>query len=225
VTEEEIPLGGGWSTGGVVRVGETVRRPSVHATQTMRDILVHLEAVGFDEAPRWLGLDAQGRDVLTYVHGDTYSDCRGIVWQDDQLTASAALLRRYHDATAGSPVAGGREVVCHGDVGPWNLIWRDGLPVALIDFDNARPGARVEDVGYALRAHLNLSLAVITPDEQARRAAVFVAGYGLPIHPASALDAEYDAAEERCRSNGWLKELARLGDERRWLDRHRALLR
>jgi aminoglycoside phosphotransferase (APT) family kinase protein len=115
--------------------------------------------------------------------------------------------------------------VCHGDFGPWNLIWRDGLPVALIDFDNARPGARVEDVGYALRAHLNLSLAVITPDEQARRAAVFVAGYGLPIHPASALDAEYDAAEERCRSNGWLKELARLGDERRWLDRHRALLR
>jgi aminoglycoside phosphotransferase (APT) family kinase protein len=222
---EEVTLGGGWSTDGVVRVGDTVRRPSVHATQTMRDVLVQLESVGFDEAPRWLGFDAQGRDVLTYVDGDTYSDCREIVWHDDQLAASGALLRRYHDATAGSSVAAGREVVCHGDFGPWNLIWRGGRPAAVIDFDNAHPGDRVEDVGYALRAHLNLALVAIPPAEQARRAAVVTAGYGLPIDIASALDAEYDTAEARCRSNGWLKELARLADERRWLDRHRNLLR
>lgn len=224
MSAREIPLGGGWSTDGVVRVDETVRRPSVHATQTMRDVLVHLESVGFAAAPRWLGLDAQGRDVLTYLDGDTYSDCREIVWRDDQLTASAGLLRRYHDATAGSPVAGSREVVCHGDFGPWNLIWRDGRPVAVIDFDNAHPGERVEDVGYALRAHLNLALAEIPPGEQARRAAVYAEGYGLPVDLVSALDAEYDAAAERCRSNGWLEELARLAEERRWLDRHRALL-
>ena len=53
----EVPLGGGWSTECVVRVGDTVRRPPKHSSRLMRDVLVHLERVGFDAAPRWLGLD------------------------------------------------------------------------------------------------------------------------------------------------------------------------
>lgn len=221
---EEVPLGGGWSTDGVVRIGETVRRPSVHATQTMRDVLVLVEREGFDAAPRWLGFDEHGRDVLSYIDGDTYSDCRAIVWSDRQLIASATLLQRYHAATAGSAVAGADEIVCHGDFGPWNLIWRHGLPVAVIDFDNAHPGDRAEDVGYALRAHLNLALPQLAPAEQARRALLFVHAYGSPIDAAGALAAEYDRAEARCRANGWLEELARLDRERAWLRAHAALL-
>lgn len=42
---DEVPLGGGWSTDGVVRVGDTMRRPPQHAIQLMRDVLVRLEAV------------------------------------------------------------------------------------------------------------------------------------------------------------------------------------
>jgi hypothetical protein len=48
----EVPLGGGRSADGVVRVGDTVRRPPAHSTQLMRDVLVHLDAAGFDAAPR-----------------------------------------------------------------------------------------------------------------------------------------------------------------------------
>jgi Ser/Thr protein kinase RdoA (MazF antagonist) len=88
-------------------------------------------------APRWLGFDEQGRDVLSWIDGGTYSDCRAIVWSDEQLASSARLLSRYHDAVASAPLAVGEEVVCHGDFGPWNLIWRAGLPVAVIDFDTA----------------------------------------------------------------------------------------
>ena len=84
---DEVPLGGGWSTGGVVRVGDTVRRPQNHATQLMRDVLVHLAEVGFDAAPRWLGLDERGRDVLTFVEGETFSDTRRLTWSDGQLAA------------------------------------------------------------------------------------------------------------------------------------------
>src|SRR3954453_9857766 len=98
------------------------------------------------------------RDVLTFVEGDTFSDCRGLVWSDVQLAGCAELLQRYHDALACSPLAAGAEVVCHGDFGPWNLNWREGVPIAVIDFDNAHPGDRLEDVAYALRAHLNLGL-------------------------------------------------------------------
>ena len=147
---DEVPLGGGWSTGGVVRVGDTVRRPPEHASQLMRDVLVHLEGVGFDAAPRWLGLDEKGRDVLTFLEGETYSDTRQLTWSDGQLSAAGTLLRRYHDAVAGTGLAGRSEVVSHGDYGPWNLIWVDGAPRFVIDFDNAHPGPRLEDVGYAL---------------------------------------------------------------------------
>jgi aminoglycoside phosphotransferase len=188
----EIPLGGGRSVDGVVRVGDTVRRPAVFATQLMRDVLVHLERVGFDAAPRWLGLDDQGRDVLSFVEGETFSDCRGIVWRDEQLAASARLLRRYHDAVGGSTLAAGEEVVCHGDYGPWNLIWVDGAPRFVIDFDNAHPGPRMEDVGYALwKFEIEVS------------PAAFLRGYGLPLNARDAVDYAKQRERERFTQNDW----------------------
>jgi hypothetical protein len=42
---DEVPLEGGWSTEGVVRVGDTVRRPAAHATQLRRDVLDARDAV------------------------------------------------------------------------------------------------------------------------------------------------------------------------------------
>lgn len=122
--EPELPLGGGWVTGGVVRVGETVRRPIGSNAPLVHALLRHLEEVGFDAAPRLLGLDEEGREVLTFVEGSVPSDCRSMVWEDRQLASSAKLLRRFHDATAGSELAGPNEVVRHNDFGPWNLLWR-----------------------------------------------------------------------------------------------------
>jgi len=50
VTEE--PLRGGNMTGGVVRVGDTVRRPAAPWTPAVHALLDHLQAVGFRGAPR-----------------------------------------------------------------------------------------------------------------------------------------------------------------------------
>jgi aminoglycoside phosphotransferase (APT) family kinase protein len=217
----ELPLGGGRSTEGVVRVGDTVRRPPVHATQAMRDVLVYLEGRGFDAAPRWLGFDEQGRDVLTYIEGETFSGCGAIVWRDDQLAASARLLRRYHDTVAGSPLADAAEIVVHGDYGPWNLIWRDEVPVCIIDFDNARPGRRVEDVGYGLWKHLNLGLVPLEATEQRRRADVFVAAYGSPFDAGAAIELAHEQAHARFTAHGWRGALVELAGERRWLAANR----
>jgi len=188
---DEVPLGGGWSVDGVVRVGDTVRRPQTHATQLMRDVLVHLAEVGFDAAPRWLGLDERGRDVLTFLEGETFSDTRRLTWSDGQLAAAGALLRRYHDAVAGTALAGASEVVCHGDFGPWNLIWVDGVPSFVIDFDNAHAGPRVEDVGYALwKFEIEMS-----PEP-------FLRGYGLPLDARDAVDYAKQRERERFMQNG-----------------------
>nr|BFE82330.1 hypothetical protein GCM10020093_049310 [Planobispora longispora] len=48
---EEIPLLGGDVTDGVVRVGDTVRRPTRPSTPSVHALLRHLEAAGFEGAP------------------------------------------------------------------------------------------------------------------------------------------------------------------------------
>ena len=98
---------------------------------------------------------------------------------DETLAAAAWLIRRFHDATAGTRISHGHETVCHGDLSPCNFIFRDGGPIGMIDFDAAVPGTRLQDVGYALFLWLNLGTDGPSPTEQARRIQVFCHGYGI----------------------------------------------
>jgi Ser/Thr protein kinase RdoA (MazF antagonist) len=224
---EEVPLGGGAMTEGVVRVGDTVRRPPTCATQLMRDVLVHLERAGFDAAPRWLGFDEQGRDVLTWIDGETLTE-RGqmhpyigdppgrITFTDEQVAAVMRLLRRYHDTF-------GDDVICHGDFGPWNIVWRNGLPFALIDFDTTYPGDASDDVAYALRMFISYGFGEAEPRELVRRTQAALRAYGAAFDAPTILAREYDRAEERCRRHGWSRQLAKLPTERAWLAANRGL--
>lgn len=145
----EIPLTGGRITEGVVRVGDTVRRPVGPHSPFVHRLLCHLEDVGFDAAPRLLGTDDKGREILSFQHGENRTDFRARDWSPAQITAAAQLLRRLHDATAGTPIAGGEETVCHNDFSPLNVAFVDGLPVSAFDFDQAAPGPRMRDLAYA----------------------------------------------------------------------------
>lgn len=66
----EVPLRGGRVTPGVVRVGDTVRRPATDASPFVADLLHLYERRGFAGAPRHLGVDDSGRDVFSYLPGD-----------------------------------------------------------------------------------------------------------------------------------------------------------
>jgi len=101
----EIPLQGGDVTDGVVRVGDTVRRPANTSTPAVHALLRHLEAAGFDGAPRVLGVDEFGREILTFVPGRDGVPAESVT--DEALVGLAGLLRRYHDATVGFPADGG----------------------------------------------------------------------------------------------------------------------
>lgn len=225
---EEFPLAGGAMTEGVVRIGDTVRRPPPHSPQLMRDVLLHLERAGFERAPRWLGIDEQGRDILTWIDGETFTDrsqmhpyigdlAVRVTFSDDQLAEAMRLLCHYHRTFAG-------EVICHGDFGPWNIVWRDGLPFAVIDFDNVYRGDAADDVAYALRMFIGYAFAAADPPELVRRTRVALDAYGRSFDVPTILEREYDLAEERCRRNSWHRQLARLPAERAWLAAHRSLL-
>lgn len=186
----EEPLSGG-GVNQVTRAGATVRRPTGPWTPAVHRLLAHLAAAGFDGAPRAHGLDERGREVLDFIPGEVAHDpLPDHVRSDDVLLRTARLLRRLHDATRGCPADGPwyfparepAEVICHGDVAPYNTIFRDGVPVAFIDFDTAHPGPRLWDVAYAAYRFVPL-----TADEnaqplaaQARRLALFCDAYGLP---------------------------------------------
>jgi hypothetical protein len=65
MTREQRLVGGMDPRHPPVRVGDAVRRPAGASRAAIRDLLLHLESVGFDGAPRHLGTDDQGREVLT----------------------------------------------------------------------------------------------------------------------------------------------------------------
>ncbi|MDQ3657943.1 MAG: phosphotransferase, partial [Chloroflexota bacterium] len=117
---------------------------------------------------------------------------------DASLVATARMLRRYHEAAAIQPGWGELpwryrdpdptrwEVICHSDVAPYNIVYRAGLPVGLIDFDVAGPGPRMWDIAYAAYRLVPLSsdanchgLGFSEPPDRPRRLVRFLDAYGL----------------------------------------------
>jgi hypothetical protein len=58
-------------------------------------LLRHLEGAGFDAAPRVLGIDGDGREVLTSIEGFVpYApDVPAMIWTDEALAVAAQMLR------------------------------------------------------------------------------------------------------------------------------------
>jgi Ser/Thr protein kinase RdoA (MazF antagonist) len=221
----EAPLSGGRVTQGVIRVGDTVRRPRKPNSELVRALLGRLEQLGLELTARYLGVDEQGRETFSYLEGEV-PDELDAGFSDATLAAAARLIRHFHDATAGTPLAEGREVVCHGDLSPCNTVFRAGVPVALIDFDNAAPGTRLDDLGCALFLWLNIGTDGPSPAEQARRINIFCDAYGIPA------DAEIVAAITSAVAHNIerLSRADRLADvewwqaQLDWVEQHRARL-
>lgn len=173
---DETPLPGGFINQ-VVRVGDTVHRSSPSSAQQAaftRKLLELFEERGWSGAPGFRGVDGVGREVLEYVEGEV-----GLPVSDARLVRVAELVREFHDLTAGSSLAGGREVVCHSDLSPKNTVYADGLPVALIDWDLAAPGERIHDVAHLCWQFLDLGPRVPDVADAARRITLVCDAYGL----------------------------------------------
>jgi aminoglycoside phosphotransferase (APT) family kinase protein len=165
--EAEVRLAG--NTSSVWRRGATVRRSTGPWTPAVHRLLRQLDAAGFAGAPRVLGLDEQGREILTFLEGEVpVYPTPPELWSDTVLEEVARLLRRLHDATVemdlpaggwreGAAALEGGEVICHNDVAHYNTVFRAGRPVAFIDWDFAAPGPRVWDVAYAAYRFVPLS--------------------------------------------------------------------
>jgi hypothetical protein len=165
-------------------VGDTVRRPLRPSSAAVHDLLRRLEGAGFDGAPRFLGVDERGREILSFVDGDVPAPpYPAAVRSDEALASVARLLRRFHDAAPGW---------CHNDVAPYNVAYRGPEAVGLIDWDFAAPApAPVGATRWDL-AHVAWHCVPCQPDDvaadhgwvpvpdRARRLRLLCDAYGLP---------------------------------------------
>ena len=223
--EAEEPLVGGTANQGlVVRVADTVRRPQRPTSPAVHALLDHLEAVGFDGAPRHLGEDGAGREVLSYLEGDVpIPPTPPWALTDEALVSVAGLLRRYHDAVASfdptphrwatrvpGPYAG--RLVTHNDPNLDNVVFRDQVAVGLIDFDLASPGRAVWDVALAARLWVPLRAPADAPGPLPRpapeRLRLFADAYGLVAAERAEL------VEATRATHGWSYDVVRDGARR-----------
>lgn len=213
--EVEVPLPAGDVTEGVVRIGNTVRRPHQPQSYAIAAFLDHLEQRGFDGAPRYLGRDPAGRDVLTFLEGDVAGAPVEDRFQGAELLASVArLVHSLHEAAGGyrptdepfpqPPTDGTVEVVGHLDVTPQNVVVRDGLAFGLIDFDLAGETTRFRDAYNAamhwvpLRAPDDLTFG-FQPETQLSRLRLFADASGWSLEERRALPRFGAAASARSR--------------------------
>ncbi len=200
--EIEIPLEGGNINAEVMRIGDTVRRAISPSSPTIHKLLLHLEVKGFADGPRFLGVDEKGREVLSFIEGAT--DFPPDIWtKDAALIATAKMLRKFHDATQDFVTdnaiwtkeyhdAAQFEVICHNDFAPYNFIFANGVPKAVIDFDLVGPGPRLRDVAYAAYWMVPLSFnagdmspfAIADMGVGSRRLKLFCDIYGVPADAA-----------------------------------------
>lgn len=146
-----------------------MERTTGYWTPTIHEYLRHLERAGFRGAPSPIGID-EGWERLSYIAGEVLADpewqpgelCNWPVWAraERPLIAAAELVRDLHECAAAfepsdpvwrehrAPMQQG-EIVVHGDLGPHNTVYRDGFPVAFIDWDQAHPEEPILELAAA----------------------------------------------------------------------------
>lgn len=180
---EEQPLDGGNTSGEVVRVGSTVRKPYMNSTPHVVEFMSAVRDAGVD-VPAAFGRDDRGRQIFEYIPGRLALHSEPLT--RPELRRIGAIVRAIHDASRDfSPApeaswttaipAPGEDFICHNDLAPWNLII--GERWVFIDWDASAPSTRLWDLAYAAQA-FTLSDVGLAPDEAATNLAAFVDGYG-----------------------------------------------
>lgn len=180
--------------GDVTIAGDLVLRPARPWSATVHALLSHLRARGLDCVPDPVGIRGD-IEAVRFIPGDAGPQAWPHQVSVEGVASAAALLRRIHEATRdyhpepdaiwAFPPGPGPDVVCQGDPGPWNFVWRDGVAVALIDWENASPAPALEDVAAALDAFapcrpddLTRGHGFADPPDRRARIRAFASAYG-----------------------------------------------
>jgi len=192
VSDTPEELVGGNTNGSVLRIGDEVERTAGPWTPSVHAVLAHLERRSFP-APRPRGF-TETRERVTFVSGlVVHPDNRALLDSDAALAEVFGNIRRLHDVladfvpatdarwhTVGADPHGPAEMLCHNDLGPWNLVLSQEQWV-FIDWDLLAPGRRDWELAWAL-----MTLVPINPEygldtqQVGCRFRVALTSYGVP---------------------------------------------
>ncbi|GGN27403.1 phosphotransferase [Lentzea pudingi] len=200
--DEELLTGGGLNQ--VFRVGDAVRRPAGPWAPRVHELLRRLAPLGIAPVPLGLDDEHELLSYLPgevgHVHpsGDQALIESALLLRRlhdasvpflDSLRDEASRLgldldgRQSRDETSrlGLDLDGWQfaarepvEVVLHGDFAPYNIVFTDGRPTGVFDWDGAHPGPRWWDVSWAV-----IQFVLALPDDRERRTRLFCETYGI----------------------------------------------
>lgn len=142
-----------------VKIGSTVHRQTGTWTPTIHALLDFLKAKKFAYSPAVLGIDEKGREILEFLPGKAATrPWPPQLLKDEGLAQAATMLKQYHaivkdfqpsdsaEWRIGKVKIAPDQIIRHGDLGPWNMLWQDGRLTGLIDWDFAEPGKAITDL-------------------------------------------------------------------------------
>ncbi len=174
--ENKKILKGGQSTASVIQFGNTVHRTKSANHNFVHTLLQFLQKKNFSYSPKFLGINEQGQEILSFIQGEVP---RRKILTDNQLILSIKILRAFHDCASLSDLCNGHETICHNDFASWNVIFQNEEPVGMIDFDEAAPGRRIDDVAYFIWTFLDLGNEEFTTEDQIRKTNMLCETYQL----------------------------------------------
>ncbi len=200
MTGDGTPLAGS-RLNQVVRIGDTVHRPTGPWTPTVHALLNHLQERRFTLGPRPLGYDREGREILSYISGLTVGGSLpwpDWIWDEGLLVEVGQATARYHRAVRdfrpdgvlpwrwGPAGLQAHEIVCHHDLAPYNVVVHGSRLVGIIDWDLAGPGTIRSELAFLAWQWVPLQHPAIarffgwhTSPDRARRLRLVLDSYGL----------------------------------------------
>jgi len=198
--EEKILTGGG-TRNQTVKIGNIIHKKAPEQHPMVRAYLLYLEKEKMQGVPRFLGIDEQGRDMLSYLPGKTmgpdYPHDHPCLHSDQCVIDTARFMRKLHDISVGflpraveagwiNPFFSNEapEIICHGDAATWNFVFVNDRIAGLFDFEQAYPGTRywelastVPMMSFPLPYDYNPNLHA---DKAKRQVKLFFEEYGMP---------------------------------------------
>jgi len=152
-SKEETILKGGRTNTRVVKIGDTVRKPQNKKSRYASQVLQFLEEKNFQYSQRFIGVDEKNRDIFAYI--DVIVPENLGQTNDTQLHTFMKMVRELHDISQGFVKTKNR-VLCHDDLSPCNVVFRDETPIAIIDWKDVHEDERWQDLTYILWLWINI---------------------------------------------------------------------
>lgn len=180
----------------VYRRKNVVIRPVEQSSAYVHSLMEHFFKKGLP-VPRALESEDPEFEAVEYIEGERVHPYK---WTDEALFKIGTLVKKLHEASdtyrpdtsaAWKPwylrEIGKPEVYSHGDIAPWNIITKDGMPVGIIDWEFAGPIDPIVELARVCWLFPQLfddDIAAMydlpSPVKRAKQVRIITDAYGLP---------------------------------------------